>query len=197
MENSKQLKTGCLVMAAGNATRFGENKLAAEFDGRSLILRALCAVPKECFAKVVVVTQYTEIEAMAREFGFSVIKNEHPDWGISHTIKLGTQVMLDCDAILYMVSDQPLLDETSVRRVVEKWREHPDMIIGAAHNGKRGNPCIFPREFFPQLMDLREDHGGNTVIRRYPDRLLLVEIPKEELTDIDTPKALHDLKDQT
>lgn len=196
MEISKQPKLGCLVMAAGNAARFGENKLAAEFDGQSLIHRALSAVPKECFDKVVVVTQYTEIEEMAREFGFSSIKNEHPDWGISHTIKLGTQALSDCDAVLYMVSDQPLLQADSVRCVVEAWKCEPTCIVGAAHNGKRGNPCIFPKDFFEELMELREDHGGNTVIRRYPERLKLVEIGQKELTDIDTPKALADLTKQ-
>ena len=52
-------------MAAGNARRFGENKLAAALDGRSLILRALEAVPAEQFEKVVVVTQYPEVMRLA------------------------------------------------------------------------------------------------------------------------------------
>ena len=56
------LKLGCVVMAAGNASRFGENKLAAEVRGRSLISRALEAVPEECFEAVVVVSQYPEID---------------------------------------------------------------------------------------------------------------------------------------
>ena len=51
-------KLGCVLMAAGNARRFGENKLSAPLDGRSLILRALEAVPSEKFETVVVVTQY-------------------------------------------------------------------------------------------------------------------------------------------
>ncbi len=194
MENSKKRKLGCLVMAAGNAARFGENKLAAVYDGKSLIVRALSAVPKELFSLVTVVTQYPEVEALAKQFGFTAVKNPHPDWGISHTIYLGTEAMLSCDAILYMVSDQPLLCKDSVRQVIGHWSEHPDCIVGAAHDGKRGNPCIFPKEFFPELMELKEDHGGNTVIRRYPERLRLVEIGKQELTDIDTPQALHDLK---
>lgn len=193
MEISKQPKLGCLVMAAGNAARFGENKLAAVYDGKTLIQRALEAVPKDMFKKVTVVTQYSEIEALAAQFGFSAIHNAHPDWGISHTIKLGTGHMKDLDAILYMVSDQPLLHKASVRSVVETWKQNPQAIVGAAHNGKRGNPCIFPREFFEELMSLREDHGGNTVIRRHSERLRLVEIEKNELTDVDTPKALNDL----
>lgn len=194
MENLNQPKLGCLVMAAGNAARFGENKLAAVYEGKTLIRRALEAVPKECFSEVVVVTQYKKVEALAEEFGFSWVHNTHPDWGISHTIRLGTQQMYGCDAILYMVSDQPLLEPESVSRVVQTWVENPTCIVGASHNGRRGNPCIFPRDFFDELMNLREDHGGNTVIRRYPERLKLVEISKQELTDVDTPQALQELQ---
>lgn len=190
------MRIGCLVMAAGNAARFGENKLAAKLNGKSLIRHALEAVPKALFHRVVVVTQYCEIEALAEEFGFECIHNAHPDYGISHTIALGTEALKECNAILYMVSDQPLLDDASVERVVACWREHPCNIVGAAHNGKRGNPCIFPREFYDELLALTEDHGGNTVIRAHLDRLLTVEVSQEELTDVDTPKALADLKKQ-
>lgn len=187
---------GCLVMAAGNAARYGENKLAAKLNGKPLIRYALEAVPKELFSRVVVVTQYPVIEAMAGEFGFETIHNKHPDYGISHTIALGTKAMSECSAILYLVSDQPLLDAASVKRVVQCWREHPCSIVGAAHNGKRGNPCIFPREFFDELLALTEDHGGNSVIRCHPDRLLTVEVAQEELTDVDTPQALAELQTQ-
>ena len=54
----RNLKLGCVVMAAGNARRFGENKLAAQWEGKTLIRRALEAVPSELFHSVVVVTQY-------------------------------------------------------------------------------------------------------------------------------------------
>ena len=196
MQELQGTNIGCLVMAAGNASRFGKNKLAAELDGKPLIRHALEAVPRHLFSQVVVVTQYPEVEDMAREFGFTPLRNDHPDYGISHTIELGTKALQQCNAILYMVSDQPLLDDASVERIVECWRNHPCNIVGAAHNGKRGNPCIFPREFYDELLALEEDHGGNTVIRKYPERLLTGEVAQEELTDVDTPKALEDLKKQ-
>ncbi|MCQ2419274.1 MAG: nucleotidyltransferase family protein [Clostridia bacterium] len=187
-------KLGCLVMAAGNAKRFRANKLAAEFDGKMLIERALDAVPEALFSQVTVVTQYPQIEELAKQSGFASIRNEHPDWGISHTIRLGTTAMQDCDAILYLVSDQPKLTRDSVRRVAEQWLAHPACIIGAAHDGKRGNPCMFPKAFFGELMQLREDNGGNTVIKMHPESLLTVEVEKAELTDVDTPEALNELK---
>ena len=86
-------RIGCLVMAAGNSTRYQGNKLAALFRGKPIAEYALDSVPADRFAAVTVVTQYPEIEALARQHGFAVIRNEHPDWGISHTIRLGTGAM--------------------------------------------------------------------------------------------------------
>lgn len=56
---------GCVLLAAGSARRYGENKLLAALDGRSLILRAMEAVPAEQMERVVVVTAYPEIMRLA------------------------------------------------------------------------------------------------------------------------------------
>ena len=188
-----QLQIGCIIMAAGNASRFGENKLAAELDGQSLISRVLHAVPAECFHQVAVVSQYPEVLQLAEEFRFSPVRNRHPDWGISHTIALGLDALQDCNGALFLVSDQPLLRRESVAALVELWRSQPDKIAALAHNGVRGNPCVFPARLFPELRELEEDRGGNTVIRRHEANLILLEAAEEELTDVDTPRAMEEL----
>ena len=182
-------------MAAGNADRFGENKLAAVVDGKTLIERALQAVPADRLAAVCVVTQYDEVERLARGYGFTVVRKAHPEWGLSHTIRLGTEALAElCDAIVYLVSDQPLLRRESVAALLTFYRAHPDHIVGASHGGKRGNPCIFPQKYYKELCELTGDVGGSTVIRRHEDDLLLFEIGKQELTDVDTREALRNLK---
>ena len=188
------LKIGCVVMAAGNARRFGENKLAAQLQGRSLILRALEAVPGELMERVVVVTQYPEVMRLAEEFHFAAVHNPHPDYGISHTIGLGLTGLRDCDGVLFLVSDQPLLRRESVAALVETWKRQPDKIAALGHDGVRGNPCLFPSRFFPELMELQEDRGGNTVIRRHEECLVLLETEPKELYDVDTVEALERLK---
>ncbi len=189
-----ELSAGCLLMAAGNASRFGENKLTARFDGQSLFSLALAAIPKELFARVTVVSQYPALLEEAARTGFDTILNDRPQDGISRTIRLGTQAMADCAGILYMVADQPLLRAGTVRRVVDVWRAHPECIAAAAHNGNRGNPCLFPARFFPELCALEADRGGSSVIRRHEDALLLVEAGERELFDCDTKQALEILK---
>lgn len=190
------MQIGCVVMAAGDARRFGENKLAAVFGGKTLIRRALEAVPAEEFCAVAVVTQYPEVEALAEEFGFLPVHNPHPDWGISHTIRLGLEALGECGGALFLVSDQPLLRRETIAAEVAFFRCHPDKLVGLGHDGVRGNPCIFPRQYFPELLELREDHGGSSAIRRHEKDLLLFEAPACELEDIDTPCALHAMRER-
>ena len=194
MSNKTEYAIGCVVMAAGNAERFGENKLAAEVGGKTLIERALDAVPTDRLAAVCVVTQYDAVERLAGERGFAVVRNPHPEWGLSHTVRLGTGALRErCDAILYLVSDQPLLRRESVENVIKHYVNYPEHIVGASHSGKRGNPCIFPRKYYGELCELTGDVGGSAVIRRHEDDLLLCEIDQSELTDVDTREALRKL----
>ena len=190
----EQRKLGCVVLAAGSARRFGGNKLAAELRGRSLILRALEAVPAEKFEKVVVVTQYPEVMRLAGEFHFAAVHNPRPEEGLSRSVALGLTEVRDCGGVLFCVSDQPLLRRESVAALTELWRANPEKIAALGHGGVRGNPCLFPARFFPELMALEGDRGGSAVIRRHEEDLLLLEVPAAELHDVDTAAALEALK---
>ena len=192
MEHAPRL--GCVVMAAGNARRFGANKLAAQWEGKSLIRRAMEAVPTELYGRRVVVTQYPEIVMLAKELSFTPIENTSPDLGISHTIALGLAELADCDAVLFQVSDQPLLQRETVAALTEFYLSRPDRIAALSHGGVRGNPCIFPARFFPELMALTGDRGGSAVIKRHPEALALWESDAGQLADVDTPAALKALR---
>ena len=184
------LKIGCVVMAAGTGRRFGGDKLGVTVEGKTMIQRALEAVPTQKFSRVVVVTGHDEVKECAQGFGFTVIDNPHPDWGQSYSIRLGLQELSHCDALLFQVADQPRLKKESVASLVDFYVRHPDSIVALGHQGKRGNPCLFPAAFFPEIMALQGDVGGNVVIHHHMDKLLLWEVPAEELKDIDTKEQL-------
>lgn len=185
------MRIGCVLMAAGNSARFGENKLLAEYRGKTLLHRALEAIPVHELHRVVVVTQYDAVENIAREFGLETVRNNAPELGISHTIQLGTAALAkDCDGILYQVADQPLLQQATVKRILTAFCARPDRIVVPVAGDRRGNPCIFPAEFFPQLAALEGDRGGSQIIKKHPDRILNVEVPARELYDVDTAEAL-------
>lgn len=183
------MEIGCVILAAGKGERFGGGKLHAEFSGSSLILRAMQAVPEGCPAAVV--TGDNGIAALAGEHNMSVVWNHQPELGISRSVCLGTMAMTQCDAICFLVADQPLLKRESICRLLDEWKRYPGCIIRASHDGKPGNPCIFPREFYPALCSLQGDRGGSAVARAVPDRVRFMELSARELMDCDTPEALY------
>lgn len=194
---TREKTLGCVLLAAGSARRYGENKLLAALDGRSLILRAMEAVPAELMERVVVVTAYPEIMRLAAEFHFAALFNDDPALGASHTIALGLTQLRDLDGVMFLVCDQPLLRRESVAALAGLWRRSPDKIAALGHGGVRGNPCVFPAPLYPELLELTGDHGGSAVIRQHPELLTLLEVPERELCDVDTIQALESLRKDT
>ncbi len=188
------MNIGCVVLAAGDGKRFGSNKLLREFDGKSLIRRALESVPAEHLKATVVVTQYPDISALAKEYCFTQIINAHPEWGQSHSIKLGLAALEHCDAVLFQVADQPLLKQETVVQLIELSHQYPNSIVCLSHDGIKGNPCLFPARFFSELMALEGDCGGRIVRQAHEECVVTLEAPKEELRDIDTLSDLEQLK---
>ncbi len=61
--------------------------------------------------------------------------------------------------------------------------------------GKRGNPVLWSRRFFPDLMAIEGDVGARHLIGRYGEAV--VEVPvegKAAFVDVDTPEALIGIK---
>ena len=146
--------------------------------------------------ELVAVVIGADVEAAAKKFGFETLRNEHPERGQSETIRLGTAALSDCDALCFMVADQPMLKRKTVAQELEFFRAHSKNIVGLGHNGVRGTPCLFPARFFPELLSLEGDVGGSAVIKNHLDELLLFESPEAELRDVDTKAALAAIREQ-
>ena len=83
----------------------------------------------------------------------------------------------------------------TLAREVDFFSSHRECIVALGHNGARGNPCLFPARFFPELLALEGDIGGSAVIRKHLDALLLFESPEAELRDVDTKAALAAIRE--
>lgn len=182
------LQLGAVLMASGAARRFGENKLLHPVEGVPMIERAMGALPPEMFAKAAVVSSYPEILRLAESKGYTAIHNPNPEQGQSVSVRLGTQVLADMDGILFAVCDQPWLQRSSVERLLSAFSAEPDGIWALSWAGRKGNPVIFPKALFPELLAITGDRGGGAVIRAHPQLLRLTKASgPEELLDIDAP----------
>ena len=58
-------------------------------------------------------------------------------------------------------------------------------------DGQSGNPVVWSRRFFPELMAVQGDIGARQLISRYSEAVAEVPLSgSAALTDIDTPEAL-------
>ena len=141
------------------------------------------------------VAEKGSILAAAAAAGFLPVENHKPEEGISRSIRLGLERLDDCDGILFMVGDQPLLRQETAQRLLDTARDKPGSIIAPVRSdGRPGNPCFFPARFFPELMALTGDTGGRRVMKAHPEAVISLPVNDRELADTDTPQALAALK---
>ena len=187
-----------VILAAGRAERFGANKLKTVVHDRPLYEMALRRANAFSGYPTAVVTGYEEIAKAARGKGFSVVYNHEPELGISRSLKLGLTKILeespDIRGILFSVCDQPNLKTSTVQRIFNEAFLHPGQIICAGHEEKRGNPVLWDRAYFQELMELEGDAGGRILMKRYPKKVRIVEAEQEELSDIDRREDLECLR---
>ena len=185
-------KTGCIIMASGMGLRFGGNKLMADFGGKPLFLRAIEAT-QALFDSRVVVTRHAEVAQICQELGIHVVLHDLPHR--SDTIRLGLEALGDADCCLFCPADQPLLRRETVAGLIESWMQQRGKIWRPACEDMPGGPALFPAWTFAELSSLPQDKGGSTLMLRYPESVCYMNVsdPKE-LTDVDTPQALEELK---
>lgn len=188
------MNVGCVLLAAGAGKRFGGDgeKLFYEVGGAPMIVTALSLFVKLPFTAKVCVVRAGEarISALAKTVGFAPVENPNADKGVGTSVSVGTMKLLerrpDLDGILYAVSDQPFLTKASVQRLLDAFEQNTNRIVSLSFQGTRGNPAIFPRDLYGELLALDADIGGGAVIKSHPELLMLAEANSaKELMDID------------
>lgn len=203
VENQKEVKSevkvGCVIMASGVSKRFGENKLLAEFRGKSLIQTALELTEGDLFASRVVLTRTKEVEGICKNRQISVLYHNLPSR--NNAIQLGVEDMQDMDGILFCPCDQPLLRRGSIKKLKEQFEKYimegnKSVILRLCFEEKPGTPVLFGKENFEELKQIPEGYGGSWLCRKYPERVKLVQAEDSlELYDIDTKEDLEYLKE--
>lgn len=188
------MNIGLIMLAAGNSRRFGSNKLLYPIDGKPMYRHILTELEKvkECVEKegvscrITVVTQYDEIAADAERNGAEVLYNLHPDEGIASSLKIGLKVNRAMDACLFTVSDQPWLRGETILELVHVFFREKKGIACVKHGGKTGNPCIFSRKYYGELLKLEGDRGGKKVIAAHREDVAVLEVSDgREVRDVD------------
>ena len=189
-------KIGCVIMASGLARRFGSNKLLHDFHGEPVMCRILETMAAAPLAARVVVTRHPEIRDLCEARQIPVVLHDLPEQ--SDTVRLGVEYLLEAcpemTGCMFAASDQPCLTVQSVANLCAAFEDAPEKIWRLSWQGTVGNPVLFPKSTFAELLNLPVGKGGGAVVKKHPELVDTVEVADErELVDVDTPEILASL----
>jgi molybdenum cofactor cytidylyltransferase len=193
-------KVAVVILAAGASTRFGGIKQIASVGGQSMAARAAGIAASAGADRVLVVVGAHSGETIAAlglaghaeqsqtmKPPIEVIENLHWASGQASSVAAALSIIGDdYDAALFMPVDQPFLHALLLQRMVAEWRGGARLVAPAVHGEMRGAPALFGKEYFDELRSLSGDVGGRAVLRRHASQVAIIEVPADQLSDVDT-----------
>jgi molybdenum cofactor cytidylyltransferase len=98
------------------------------------------------------------------------------------------------DGAIVLLADMPAVSAETIDRLLAAFR--PGGAVVPVHDGRRGNPVVWSRRFFPDLLAVTGDKGGREVLAAAGKAVIEVPAGAEIALDVDTPEALAEAQGQ-
>jgi molybdenum cofactor cytidylyltransferase len=150
-----------ILLAAGEARRFGRHKLLAPLaDGTPLAIasaRKLFAVIPD--SVIVLRENDSALAALCDREGWRTVICRDAAEGMGRSLASGVDAAADADAWIIALADMPYINEETVARVAQAMARGAS-IVAPFYAGQRGHPVGISANHRDQLMALRGDHGA-------------------------------------
>ena len=178
-----------IVLAAGLSRRMGQAKLLMPVGGRAIVRYVVESVLAGGVDSVWVVTgpDVEPIEAALAGLEVQIAVNPAPEEGQASSLRVGlTALPESVDAVLIALGDQPSLAPSIIPALLAARRTSSKLIVAPRYRDGQGNPVLFKREIFPELLRLTGDQGARPIIQKEPARVEWVDLDLPMPPDVDT-----------
>jgi len=187
-------RVAAVVLAAGQASRFGSPKQLALWQGKPLLAHAVdAALASQAERVVVVLGANAEIcQAILGERPLEIVFNERWAEGQSTSMKAGlTALPPHVGAALFPLADQPGVTPAVIDAIIATYQHTLAPIVWPEFEGQRGNPVLFDRCLFAEMNQVTGDIGARPVLKAHQAQAERVAVSEPGiLYDIDTPDDL-------
>jgi molybdenum cofactor cytidylyltransferase len=179
-----------IILAAGRSSRLGRPKQLLDLGGKPLLRATLDNALASSLDRVFLVLGH-EAVAISRALGLhpaTVVVNDHFADGQASSVVAGVNALPDqTAAAMLLLGDQPGVTPAIIDGVVAAWRAADAQIAAPVYGGTLGNPVLFRRDLFPELLRLAGDEGARRLVREHSPDVLRVPIDlSDPPPDIDT-----------
>jgi molybdenum cofactor cytidylyltransferase len=178
-----------IILAAGSAQRYGRPKQLLEWHGKPLVWHATRKALVAGLQPVIVVSgAYSDlVERVLADLEAVIVYN--PEWrqGQSTSVRKGVRAIPpQIGGAVIFLADQPQTPVQLVDLLLKAHAENLTPIVVPTVEGRRGNPVLFDKDLFPELMTLTGDAGGRQLFWQHD----IFEVEWDDpsiFLDIDTP----------
>lgn len=186
------LNISAILLGAGESKRMGKDKLSLPWRKKTIFEHCLQTLLRSR-AKEVIIVLKDRMEEMAhcvRQKKVKVVVNRDYKKGMSASIRSGIRALdPKSTGILIALGDQPFLKTRTINALIRAFNKGEGEIIVPSFKGRRGHPVIFHRRYAKELLRLRGDVGGRSIIEKHPGKVCVVQVKSEGvIRDIDTWK---------
>lgn len=192
------MQIAAIILAAGSSSRMGQPKQLLDWDGRSLVQvvaqQALAASVDAVYAVVGAASE--RVAAALANLPVKLVENKAYASGQASSLRAGIAALpADVSAAVVLLGDQPFVSPSIIDAVVVAWQESQAPIVAPSYNGQRGNPVLFARAVFGELLEITGDQGARAILQANPGRIHLVAFTDARpLEDIDSPEDYQRMK---
>jgi molybdenum cofactor cytidylyltransferase len=179
------MTVAAVLLAGGLSRRFGkQDKLAMPLGGVALGLHAARTLSELPLDYRIVVTGQSSLDWA----GFTIVTNDLPDQGMSHSLGLGVRTAreLGASAVLVALADMPFVPPGHFISLLACC-QGTGGIVCSGDGTRRQPPAIFGSDWFPALENLSGDNGARAML---DEARVLIAHP-DELIDVDDSADLE------
>ncbi len=189
-------RAAAVVLAAGEARRFGGPKLTMAFGGSTVLGSAVSALVGAGVGPILVVCagNAREVKRALGDHDVRLVPNPDPARGMLSSIQAGVAALPGgVRSFLVVLGDQPRIRAKHVRRLLDAHEAAGGGITVPTHGGKRGHPVAFDRRYRDEILDLDTSRTLRDLIHAHAGEVVEVEMSSDAVTrDIDTESDYRD-----
>lgn len=183
-----------LILAGGSSSRMGSrHKLLETVQGQPLLrLQAWRALKTSREVTVLIRPGQPALKRAVAGLPITLITAPEAIEGMGGSLRAGTMAHLRAKCFLMLLADMVDIEAQDMRALVAaRSRSKNSVHIWQAttQDGKPGNPILFDRAVYGDLLNLRGDKGARHVLEKYTDQLSYVPLlGNRARLDLDTPE---------
>jgi len=191
---------GAVVLAAGMSRRMGQPKQVLPWGKTTVIGQVVSVLETAGVNQIIVVTgrAYELVEEALQGTTAQCVYNPlHETSEMLTSLKIGISRLNETiQAMLIVLGDQPQIEESTVRGLIDDYRQEKGTLIVPSYQMRRGHPWLVDRKYWQEILQMDEERESmRDFLRNHSQEITYYVVNTSTvLADLDTPEDYQQLR---